>query len=285
MPLVGNLRDFALHDFLYLVDRGYKTGSLLLTRSNDEAALFFDCGKLISVIRPHHHERLGEMLVRMGKITPAQSALALRVQQNGDVRPLGHILIEQSVISQDELEACIQRQIEETVYELFAWREGEFKFEAGMKPAPDQVQALMPMPVENMIMEGVRRVDEMARIKERIPSSDMLVVFTDRLNQKAYNINMTADEWKVFARITGKHSISDLVQKTGLRPFDVSHIVFGFLTAGLVEVQRPTSLGQAVTGSNTLATANGRSSASHHSPMQPIKKSLVGRLIDRMRGL
>lgn len=28
MALVGNIRDFGLSDFLYLVDRGYKTGCL-----------------------------------------------------------------------------------------------------------------------------------------------------------------------------------------------------------------------------------------------------------------
>ena len=286
MPLVGNLRDFALHDFLSLVDRGYKTGSLLIKRPDDGAALFFDRGKLISAIRPQHRERLGDMLVRMEKITQERCDLAIRIQQSGDLRPLGQILVDQGMISQAELQSCIQQQIEETVYELFAWPEGEFKFEAGMKPALDQIQALIPMPVENLIMEGVRRVDEMARIKERIPTNDMLVVFTDRLNQKATNINMKAGEWKVFARINGQQSISDIAQKTGMRPFDVSHIVFGFLTAGIVEVRRPhLPTPAAASMPEPAGPAHGHRLAPERPVLPPIKKSLVGRLIERMRGV
>ena len=83
MPLVGNLRDFALHDFLYLIDRGHKTGSLLLRSHNDSAALYFDAGKLISVTRPQRRERLGEFLMRTGKITPDQLRQLLQADETG----------------------------------------------------------------------------------------------------------------------------------------------------------------------------------------------------------
>jgi hypothetical protein len=291
MPLVGNLRDFALHDFLYLVDRGYKTGSLMLNRpSTDDAAhLYFDKGKLLSVVRPQRRERLGELLIRLGKITPQQLAQALQTQQMNNAKPLGQILVDQGVIGQRELQMCIQQQIEETVYELFAWRDGEFKFQAGQKPAPDDVQSLVPLPVENLIMEGVRRVDEMSRIKERIPSNDMIVRFVDRPQEKAANINMTADEWRIFARINGRSSINEIAEKIGLTSYQVSHIVFGFITAGLVEVQRPVAAhnpkAAVATQANRVGAASTRRSAPEPAYVEPPKKSLVARLINRIRGL
>lgn len=292
MPLVGNLRDFALHDFLYLVDRGYKTGSLLLDRptANDAANLYFDKGKLLSVVRPHRRERLGELLIRLGKINPQQLTQALQAQQTGTIKPLGQILVEQGVIGQRELQACIQQQIEETVYDLFAWREGEFKFQAGQRPAPDDVQSLVPLPVENLIMEGVRRVDEMSRIRERIPSNDMLVRFVERPQEKAKNINMTADEWRIFARINGRTTINDIADKTGLTAFQVSHVVFGFITAGLVEVQKPgpsggnSAVASAPTGPASASTSGTRR-GSDSAYVAPPKKSLVSRLITRIRGM
>lgn len=308
MPLVGNLRDFALHDFLYLVDRGYKTGSLQLDRpaANEAAQLYFDKGKLLSVVRPNRRERLGELLIRLGKITPQQLAQALHAQQAGNSRPLGQVLVEQRVIGQQELQACIQQQIEETVYDLFSWREGEFKFQTGQRPAPDDVQSLVPLPVENLIMEGVRRVDELSRIRERIPNNDMIVRFIEQPQEKAANINMTADEWRIFARINGRSSINEIAQKTGLTAFQVSHIIFGFITAGLVEVQRgpqaqPPSAatarplrsesGGAVSRGNGMAVdraqAESRVSTAYAAPayVEPPKKSLVTRLINRIRGM
>lgn len=288
MPLVGNLRDFALHDFLYLVDRGYKTGSLQLDRpaANDAAHLFFEKGKLLSAVRPHRRERLGELLIRLGKITPQQLAAALQAQQSTSTKPLGQILVDQGVIKQPELQTCIQQQIEETVYDLFAWREGEFKFQQGMKPAPDDVQSLVPLPVENLIMEGVRRVDELSRIRERIPSNDMIVKFVERPQEKAANINMTADEWRIFARINGRSSINEIADKTGLTAFEVSHIVFGFISAGLVEVQKPQTV-QPKTAPNVAQAARAPAPtrrAAEQAYVEP-KKSLVSRLINRIRGI
>lgn len=300
MPLVGNLRDFALHDFLYLVDRGYKTGSLQLDRSttSDAAHLFFEKGKLLSVVRPHRRERLGELLIRLGKITPQQLAQALQMQQMGGAQPLGQLLVQQGAIAQRDLQACIQQQIEETVYDLFAWKEGEFKFQANQRPAFDDVQSLVPLPVENLIMEGVRRVDELSRIRERIPNNDVLVRFVERPQEKANNINMTAEEWKVFARINGRTTINQIAELTKLTPFQVSHIIYGFMTAGVVEIQRgspaqpqrPTANGQPPGSPIRVAGATERAQqASAPTPNQlyvePPKKSLVARLINRIRGM
>ena len=76
MALVGNLRDFGLSDFLYLVDRGYKTGMLVLQRPGDQARLFFQNGKLVYAMQNTTEDRLGDLLVRAGKIT--QGAARLR---------------------------------------------------------------------------------------------------------------------------------------------------------------------------------------------------------------
>ena len=288
MPLVGNLRDFALHDFLYLVDRGYKTGGLLLDQAttSDAAHLYFDKGKLLSVIRPHRRERLGEMLIRLGKVSPQQLAEALHMQQAGTTRPLGQLLVEQGAIAQRELQACIQQQIEETVYDLFAWREAEFKFLTGQRPAPDDVQSLVPLPVENLIMEGVRRVDELSRIRERIPSNDLVVRFVEQPQEKAANINMTADEWRIFARINGRTSINQIAEKTGLTAFQVSHIVFGFITAGLVEMQQPPAIivSSAERSPNShISSAVSNQAGKDPAVGEPAKPTIVNRLIGRLR--
>lgn len=275
MALVGNLRDFALADFLYLIDRGYKTGSLLLNRQNDAAALHFDKGKLLYATRSQQGERLGEMLVRTGKITPQQVAHTMQLQQHNTALSIGALLIENEYISRDDLQRHIQMQIEETVYGLFGWPDGEFCFNAGAKLERDDVQSLVPLGVENLIMEGVRRVDEWGRIKDHIPNTDMLPRFVDQPHEKAKSINLTPDEWRVFARINGKDSIKEIISRTGLSDFDVSRIVYGFIAAGLVEVNRPRP-------ANTAPTSRaGIAAAAAAGP----KRSLVSRIINRIRGM
>lgn len=271
MALVGNLRDFALADFLYLIDRGYKTGSLQLKRDPDLAMLYFDKGKLLYATRSGRNERLGEMLLRTGKINQQQIDHAIQVQQQNSGHSIGSILIDQDYISRDDLQRHIQMQIEETVYGLFGWPDGEFCFNAGVKLDKDEVQSLMPLGVENLIMEGVRRVDEWGRIKDHIPNTDMIPRFVDQPHEKAKNINLTPDEWRVFARINGRDSIKEIISRTNLSEFDVSRIIYGFITAGLVEVTRPRPI---VASTPRAATGTGGP-----------KRSLVSRIINRIRGM
>lgn len=269
MALVGNLRDFGLSDFLYLVDRGYKTGCLHLERGDDSASLYFDKGKLLTAGRNGPQRPVTEVLLQRGKLTPEQAIVAATLSHNGT--PLSHILLEQNVISRDELQRTLQQHIEESVYSLFGWPDGEFRFEQNQKPASDAPIVPTPISVENLIMEGVRRIDEWGRIKDRIPSTDLVVRFVEQSGEKAKSVNLSANEWRVFARINGKQTLAEIAQKTNLGEFEVCRIVYGFLTAGLVDLQkRPRPV-----------AANERAS---QEPAK-VKKSLVSRIINRIRNM
>lgn len=270
MALVGNIRDFGLSDFLYLVDRGYKTGCLHLTRGDEYASLYFDKGKLTTAARDSARLRVTDVLVRKGKLSAEQAQEAIGSIHNGTV--LSQLLLDRNLIGRDDLQRVLQQHIEESVYGLFGWPDGEFRFEQNQRPSNDAPIMPMPISVENLIMEGVRRIDEWGRIKDRIPSTEMIVRFVEQPGEKAKGVNLSPDEWRVFARINGKHSLSEISQKTNLSEFDVCRIVYGFLTAGLVEVQkkpRPVPV------------------AGERPPQEAprVKKSLVARIINRIRGM
>jgi hypothetical protein len=265
MALVGNIQDFGLSDFLYLVDRGYKTGCLHLTRGNDAAVLFFEKGKLIFASQGTGGQK-GDLLVQLGKITPQQLEQARQLQsRNGNGMSLSQALVSENIISQDELQQSLQTHIEEAVvYGLFGWPDGEFRFEHGQKPEPDTPVMPVPVPVEHLIMEGVRRIDEWGRIKDRIPSTDMIVRFVDQPGEKAKGVKLAPEEWRVFARINGKDTLATIAQKTSLSDFDVCRVVYGFATAGLVEVvKKPTAPRGAA-------------------DVPRVKRSLVSRIISRI---
>jgi hypothetical protein len=237
MPLVGNLRDFALHDFLYLVAHGNKSGSLWLQSGGDEARLYFEQGKLLSVLQPRRAERLGELLLRVGKISLAQLHQALDAQKTKRGTLLGSILVEQGAISEAELQASVQMFIERVVYDLIAWREGVFEWHVGQRPAPDQIQTPVPLAVENLVMEGVRRVDEMTRIRERIPTDDAVVRATPLAATPEGEVNLTAAEWRVFACVDDQRSVADIAERLNLTVFEVSTAIFALIVYGIVEVE------------------------------------------------
>lgn len=271
MALVGNIRDFGLSDFLYLVDRGYKTGCLHLTHADDMASLYFDRGKLIAAARSNGQAKIADLLVRKGKLTQQQADEAIAARPQSTDSNLSTVIVEMQLLPANELQNTLQQHIEDSVYSLFGWAEGEFRFEQNQRPEWDAPILLAPLQVENLIMEGVRRIDEWGRIKDRIPSTDMIVRFIEQPGEKAKGVNLAPEEWRVFARINGKHTLAEIAQKTGLSEFDVCRIVYGFLTAGLVEVQkrpRPVSPGDG---------------AAADTPR--LKRNLVARIINRIRGM
>lgn len=269
MALVGNIRDFGLSDFLYLVDRGYKTGGLHLTHEQEMALLFFEKGKLVMAARRPEDEQ-ADLLVRLGilsaeQLAQARSSLAAR----GNGATLTQVIIDESLSSAEQFQSQIQSFTEEAVYGLFGWPEGEFRFEQNQRPAPDAPVIPTPISVDHLIMEGVRRIDEWGRIKDRIPSTDLVVRFLEQPGERAKGVKLAAEEWRVFARINGKSTLAEIAQKTSLSEFDVCRIVYGFLTAGLVDVQKKPKPMQLAAGAEP----------------PKVKRSLVNRIIKRIQGM
>jgi Domain of unknown function (DUF4388) len=268
MALVGNIRDFGLSDFLYLVDRGYKTGGLHLAHEQEMALLFFEKGKLVMAARKPEDQQ-SDLLVRLGVISADQLSQARQqLGANGNGATLTQVILEAQLATKEQVQTALQTFTEESVYGLFGWPEGEFRFEQNQRPAADAPLIPTPISVDHLIMEGVRRIDEWGRIKDRIPSTDLIVRFLDQPNEKVKGVKLAPEEWRIFARINGKDSLAEIARKTSLSDFDVCRIVYGFLTAGLVEVQkqaRPVRGPQADT--------------------PRVKKSLVNRIINRIKGM
>lgn len=288
MALVGNLRDFGLSEFLYLVDRGYKTGRLTLQKPGDRAELYFQTGKLVYANHFNQEERLGDMLVRMGRITQEQCNIALRIQHTQEPnKPLGMILINRGMVSSEEINKSVRMQIEEITYSLFGWSDGDFRFEPDVNPPPESI--IIPLSIENIIMEGTRRIDEWTRIRDKIPSLDVIVRFSDQPYERAKSVNLTQDEWRIFARINGAATIRQIAAQTGLGEFEAARIIYGFLAAGLVILMRaaPSSVKNSPLASSRLENNTRRPNREAESPADgvgpypaKVSRGLIRRIID-----
>ncbi|MDP2233720.1 MAG: DUF4388 domain-containing protein, partial [Actinomycetota bacterium] len=237
MALRGNLRDFSLPDVFQLVTFSKKTGVLRIKRADGtDGSVWFRDGEVFFAQSNWHGEPLGERLVHANRITPSalSKTLAMRAKEAEGGRRLGQILIEEGYITDKVLENFVQEQIQDTIFDLMRWDEGEFDFEL----LPDVVDEDIGLAVsiENVIMEGSRRLEEWTRIKKKIPSMDIVFKMATAPGEGTFEISLKPIEWNLLLLVDGTRSVSELAGQTNRTDFEVSRIMYGLFSAGLLEV-------------------------------------------------
>lgn len=236
MALRGNLRDFSLPDVFQLVTFSRKTGVLRIVREDGaEGSVWFRDGDVFFASSNWHSDPLGERLVAAERITPQalQRALEAREKEPDNGRRLGQILIDEGYITEAILQSFVSDQIQDTIFDLMRWEEGDFDFEA----MPDVVEEDIGLTVsiENLVMEGSRRLEEWGRIKKKIPSTDVVFKMATAPGEGTFEISLKPAEWELLLLIDGTRSVAELATYTGRTDFDVARVLYGLFSAGLLE--------------------------------------------------
>lgn len=231
MAIKGSLREASLPDVLQLLSMGKKTGCLSVTHRNNFGYIYFDKGRISYASIVNRRDRLGDMLVKAGSITPEQLESAIQAQGKHRDKRIGDLLVELGFITREALHEHVRIQIEEAVYLLFTWNEGTFNFEADVHP--ERQDLLVSIPPESLLLEGARRVDEWSLIEKKIPSFDM-VFDADWRKLAATELPLTAEQQNVLQHVDGRRDVTSLVEISGLVEFEVGKALYGLLTAGLI---------------------------------------------------
>lgn len=237
MALKGNLRDFSLHQLLNLINLAHKTGELIVRNiagRGEVAYLFFREGKLIYATFDHRPARLTDILVQVGKITPEQAKIVRDRSRADTDKELGLLLIHQGYLSQNDIIQGVRGYLLETVYRLFAWPSGDFRFEPNQLPPDERIT--VPLNLENLIMEGGRRQQEWDRLHDEIPDLQVPLRFAERPNTNLRGISLSVDEWKVISFINARNTIHQIAQFLAMDDYQIRRVVQGLRRAGLVQV-------------------------------------------------
>ena len=112
MAIKGSLKEASLPDVIQLLFLGRRTGCLALADRHNFGTIYFDEGHIVYAAIVNRRDRLGDIMVGSGRITPEQLAAAIEQQRGERDHKLGEILVEQGAIERPELEQYIRHQIE-----------------------------------------------------------------------------------------------------------------------------------------------------------------------------
>jgi hypothetical protein len=233
--LQGKIGRFTLPEILQLIANGRKTGTLGIQRDDDIVMVYFKKGKIIYGYGPRQTYHLGELLREKGKISAEQLGEAVSTQARTESsKRLGQILIEKGFISRVDLEQVVRSQVEELIYSLLGWEDGSFKFYENQYPTDEEIT--VDISVENAILEGARRIDEINRLKETLPELNSVLRICPAPPERQTNIALHSDEWNLLALVNGRRTISEIAGVSNLaRPRALQKLA-ALRLAGLVTV-------------------------------------------------
>jgi hypothetical protein len=203
-------------------------GELDLVSGSVRRSIFFEGPVVRWATSSHPSDRLGEILIRAG-VASRQEIEAALAKVSPD-RHLGQVLVESGRLTQAELFEQLKHQVEEIIYAAMQTREGTFQFVEGF--GTQSLHVTVHIAASHLLMEGVRRMDEMQYFRARIPDSSVIPV---RHAPKA-GAKIDANGEKVLSTVDGLHTLADIARETGLGEFETTKTLYHLLQGGFVEL-------------------------------------------------
>lgn len=234
MSFTGNLQTVTFPDLLQLFSAGKKTGTVNIIRGNIRKEIVFKEGNIISATSQDAEEDyLGQILLKTGRLTKTDLQRAVYMHKTSGKR-IGQVLVEMKLLSREELGLFLKQQVEEIIYNLFSWKEGEFIFKEGQLPATRE--GLVDLNTMNIIMEGTRRIDEWVEIQKVLPNDHQILRVVSSPQVKSDEVTISLDEFRVVTQIDGTRSLQEILEQSPLGDFATSHAIYKLMLGKLVEV-------------------------------------------------
>jgi len=216
LDLQGNIERFTLPEIFQLIASGRKSGTLGIQRDDSIVMVYFKEGDVIYGYGPRQTYHLGQLLRDKGVINETQLDKAIKVQaKTENSKRLGEILIAHQYIDRADLEAVVKNQVQELLYSLLAWETGSFKFYEGQFPTDEEIT--VKLSVENIILEGLRRIDEKNMVTQTFPDLNVVYSISAAQAGRARDVAMESTEWNLMALVDGHRSLEQICK---IAPFD-----------------------------------------------------------------
>lgn len=231
--LQGDISRVQLPDVLSFVSMIRRSGKLILRNGTMERTLVWKDGDIVFATSNSPEDSLGLFLLRNGKITQQQYDESKR-RVTPQLRH-GKLLVQMGAISPKDLWWGVKNQALDIIYSLFHWQSGSFEFVESMEEISGE-RIVLSLNTSSVIMEGIRRLDESARIREKVPSRDIVFMKIPGVTPDFDELEMSDSEVGVYNDIDGMRSVRDLIATSNdLTEFDVTRILFQLVSARLIE--------------------------------------------------
>ena len=221
------------HEFADLVREVYSrrwSGLLTLNHMGVEKSVRVQEGRLVFAFSSSRDDRLGELLLRRGRITLHQYVEASRAMRKG-IR-LGTVLVEQGALDPRELVKAVMDHTQEIIYSAFQWTEGLYHFtEGGEASEPIMLKLSTP----DVILEGIRRIDLWSRIERAVGSLETRYLRARGYEKVLGEMTLSLEKLSILTGLEMEQDLGTICRNSTLSHFEVCRTLWAYRVIGVVQ--------------------------------------------------
>lgn len=207
-----------------------RTGVLTCEADAARRAVYFHSGFVVSASSSLEQDRLGEVMIRHGRITQKQFEDASHFIKSG--WKLGEILAELKIIEENEIETFVRLQLLDIACMQLIRPPKRLSF-APLSDVEAYLEA--PLSVADILMEAARRTPKIDRHLEALKEDQRTLGFPADSLKRFQDVNLQPEEAFVLSRVDGTQAPKDIFAVSPLSEEQTARTLLGLLTAELVE--------------------------------------------------
>jgi two-component system, OmpR family, response regulator len=203
----GDLRDNLPH-LLAAFYAAQETGELGLARGQVRKVVYFEGGMPVFAVSNLVADRLGQFLVRAGKIDENTLKQAAEEAKKSKHRT-GDVLIRKGALTEGERLYYVGQQIKSILYSLFAWEEGSFQLSFQERARKETIK--LDIHPANLIVRGVKKLYKPERLRRLLQPSRMLIPSQEPLFDVS-DLELQPWEAHLLPRADGSRTVGELLK-------------------------------------------------------------------------
>ena len=231
----GTLAEGVLPGLLRELYVGRKTGVLRFEQATGRRTVRFVKGSIVHATSERPDERLGEVLVRLGRLAQADLDRATEIVVR-DRKRLGSVLTDMGLFDRGRLEDALALHANEILLRIFeASGEGSYEFEPAQSEVAPEGEFTLKLSTGEIILDAVRRVQDPDVIRYALGDIDRILAVSSDPLLRFQRITMSPTDGYILSRIDGTLSTREVIQLIPVTAEDVRRSLFGLLCTGVIE--------------------------------------------------
>lgn len=232
IALKGSLKNTSLPRILVFLNRNLKTGTLAITTPSFVKRIYLVNGEAVFASSSHEDDRLGEMLIKTGKITLEQYDKSVKHLMKTGKRQ-GTILVEFGYLTQKDLFRGVKHQVKEIICSLFVLDDGNYEFVEGSIPANEVITLKISM--DNLIYEGIRKISNWTRIRNELPNPESIPTLSEDAFLHLKGIELKRQEKKMLSLIDNTMNTREIIDQAKINTFEGMRFFYTLWTIGAIQ--------------------------------------------------